>query len=74
MERVRRESREEGRVRGVEEGRVRGGEEGRMRGSHTMRHGEASPPMSPQRFQSATLDPRAARIGPAHHDPMVSNI
>ena len=43
------------------------GEGGRM-GSHTLRHGETSPPMSPRRYQSATLDPRAARFGSAHHD------
>ena len=43
------------------------GEGGRM-GSHTLRHGETSPPMSPRRYQSVTLDPRAARFGSAHHD------
>ena len=38
-------------------------------GSHTLRYGETTPPMSPRRFQSATLDPRSSRPGPAHPGP-----
>ena len=47
-------------------------------GSHTLRYGETTPPMSPRRFQSATLDPRSSRPGPAHpgnyRDQIVSHV